>query len=481
MSNDRVVMRILKPKAGQHHLKIVLVACGACLLSQIGIGQQQPLTPDAINWKAGPAKVVVADAVRVNIPEGYKFVDKDGARAVLERMKNPVSKNLVGILAPSSAKWFMVLEYSDIGYVNDRDKDRLDTTAMLKSARRMIARQNQENLVGPMPGAASAVVEWELKPVYYSAEHKLEWAIRLGNPSEAVVNYTVRFFGRRGVLDATAVQKYKSDLDLTPLRKATQEMLFLEGQRYADYKPGDKLAGFSLAQLAANENAWDLASLSSGGHSGLLMGIIVTFLVLVGLVWGGVAIRKAWLQEVHRAQSSEKNSAMRNGDGELRAPSVSQTKPVSREAVTAHMAKANSHPQDVSIQKPVSEWKVRKPKRGGRKRQFNFDAYYSEMIMSLTSGSYGEPQPLVSLVNGKSKDTNGVATNSGTDHTASTINAEMLLKEASQLIEGQQKLIAGQKRFIDEQSRLIEEKHKLIDAETRILEKQAELFDERLF
>ena len=195
------------------------------LTNQLCRGDQLSLAsnPEPVDWVSGPAKASLSAFAEIEIPKGYRFTDANGARALLERMKNPVPKNLVGILARHSGSSWVILEFSEVGYVKAEDVDQLDAAGILKAMWSRIERQNEERArSGLMP---IALLDWELKPSYDPTEHALEWAVRAESQSGTVVNHTVLLLGRRGALNAIAVRPYHGSSDLTQLKQLMKGVL----------------------------------------------------------------------------------------------------------------------------------------------------------------------------------------------------------------------------------------------------------------
>lgn len=64
------------------------------------------------------------------------------------------------------------------------------------------------------------------------------------------MNYTVRILGRSGVMNAILVTTPETLLtDLQEFRTALNGYDFVAGQRYAEFKQGDKVAEYGLAAL----------------------------------------------------------------------------------------------------------------------------------------------------------------------------------------------------------------------------------------
>src|SRR5580700_6070062 len=109
----------------------LVILGSACFLGQVCQGRQdavQPAGAASPQWIAGPAKADLGGIAQLSIPEGYRFVGRDGAALV---MHTAVPKNVVGLLAPASSKWFGIIEYSEPGYIKDLDTAHVDTTAIL--------------------------------------------------------------------------------------------------------------------------------------------------------------------------------------------------------------------------------------------------------------------------------------------------------------------------------------------------------------
>ncbi len=509
------------PKVAVLRLTVLASVCVAYLFSQASNAQeqsafQQPSAANPVQWISGPRKVALGDTAEITIPEGYRFLDDKGGRSFLEGMRNSAPKNLIGILAPDSTKWFAVIEYSGTGYVKDTDASQLDASAMLKKVQKLIARQNAANSTNSSPAIASA--DWELKPVYNPAQNKLEWAIRAAN----VVNYSVRLLGRRGVLEVVAVQPYQTDFDLVPLRDIVNGIFFKDGERYSDYKLGDTLAKASMAQLAANENGPNAASASNNkaksSHNVLwIVGAGSAVLLLAG---AGLMVKK--LSKGSRSQDTGRQSTKAAQSITAAAPrqpvSTNQGQPSTLLAVPAASSTVQSAvPAGVSPApvakgqalvslRGVSERNGKTSKHNGRRRkkQYNFHLFYSDMIMNLTRwnymGGFGSyTSDYAHGLNGSalgesSDDSKGTANNghngngngngANGNHNSSATNtnaalpldaAKLLAIETSKLIENQQKLIEGQRKLIDEQNKLIQEKSKLIDFESTVLAKQSEM------
>jgi hypothetical protein len=107
---------------------------------------------------------------------------------------------------------------------------------------------------------------------------------------------------------------------------------------------------------------------------------------------------------------------------------------------------------------------------GKRRRLFNYQQYYSDLILQVsdracemeTPGTRNRNQPSAAPVKGESG-------------SAAEMAAHL------HIISEQRSLIEEQLRLIREQTRLIEEKTKLIQEKNKVLEQQSDLFGNQVF
>ena len=254
----------------------------ALLFSIVGTAQEPPSKqPEVkINWQDGPTIGQLGSIAQLKVPAGYRFTGKQGALQVMELTHNPASGNELGVVIPagSEVKWFMTFEFSDSGYVKDDDKDKLDADAILKSIQQGTEAANEERRKhGWKP---FHVTGWRTQPFYDPATNNLTWAIdgRGDDPaSEGSVNHSIRLLGRGGTMDVDLVvapEDYSASL--AQFNAVISGFSYIQGQRYADFRAGDKVAKYGLAALIA------------GGAGAVLLktGLLAKFwkLIVVGIV-----------------------------------------------------------------------------------------------------------------------------------------------------------------------------------------------------
>src|SRR5882724_9328800 len=133
------------------------------------------LQPREREWVSGPETTSLGTIADLQIPVGYRFTGTEGARSLLKQMNNPVPPGLIGILTPNSGDWLAILEFNEIGYVNDVSKTGMNSKVILKGIQ---DRSEAQNGFLNNDGLAAASISWESQPVYDEKDHSLEWAIR---------------------------------------------------------------------------------------------------------------------------------------------------------------------------------------------------------------------------------------------------------------------------------------------------------------
>lgn len=405
---------------------------------------------------------------------GYEFTGASGAREVLERMKNPAPKGLLGMMKPETGDWLIVFEFTDVGYVKGVEKEPLDAEAILKKFTAQVERQNLDRKKQDLPLIGEVV--WELKPQCDASDNTLEWAVQTQTGSQGIVNHTVRLLGRHGMLDAICVRPYRGFTDLAPLKQLVKGVSFKQGERYADYQPGDKLSTLAMADLIVNDDSSDSQTASAGATT-----IRSGPALWAGLGLGaclGIATLALLAGKFRRRRSSRRSTRSS-------APPA-QTLPVAMApppAFTPAVAAPAEQPPAPALSPVIAQTKAAPAHRpvnhrrhgSRRKRVFDYNRYFADLMSSVSShGTPVEAPP----VNGSTV---------SLDHPAASpapVNGKavqpMLFDANSELISHQTTFIEEQRRLMQEQSKLIEEKSKLIAEKNHLLKLQSELFENKL-
>ena len=207
----------------------------------------------AVKWTHGPATVSLGAQADLKLPEGYQFADGPTTQKLMESMGNHVSKQEVGLVAPSreGADWILVFEYQNTGFVKDDEKDKIDKGALLASIREGTEAGNERRKEMGVPGLH--VTGWFEEPHYDRKSHNLVWALAAEDDNKVpVVNYNMRVLGRQGVMSVTLVDAPQG---LSASKQEAETLMgefgYKAGKSYAEFRPGDKVAEYGLIALVA--------------------------------------------------------------------------------------------------------------------------------------------------------------------------------------------------------------------------------------
>jgi uncharacterized membrane-anchored protein len=231
----------------------------------------------ALAWQRGPTVAQIGSVATINVPEGLAFLDGPNTRRLLELTQNPPRDNRYTLATPDLT-WFAIFFFEDSGYIKDDEK--LDTDALLKALQEADTRSNTERKRLGIPGLHTA--GWHVPPHYDAASKRLEWGLQLrGDDGHITVNYTIRMLGRRGVMHAILVSDPEGlEKHMATFKGALTGYGFVQGERYAEFKSGDRIAEYGLAALVLG-GAAVVATKSGFGKA------IAKFVVLGVIALGG--------------------------------------------------------------------------------------------------------------------------------------------------------------------------------------------------
>lgn len=211
------------------------------------------MPPFLKEFKPGPATAKLGSWAEIPVPESYIYTGKRGAKMMLEALGNPADGSTNAILMPGdlSADWFLVFTFEDIGYVSDEDKDDLDADDMLASLQEGTEHGNELRRKRGWP--TIRIDGWVVPPHYDDASQNLEWGTLLVDESgNRSLNYKIDVLGRRGVMHIVLVANPEGyEPVLEQVRSLIKNFEYKDGQEYAAFEEGDKIAEYGLAALIA--------------------------------------------------------------------------------------------------------------------------------------------------------------------------------------------------------------------------------------
>jgi uncharacterized membrane-anchored protein len=130
-----------------------------------------------------------------------------------------------------------------------KDDDTIDPDDLLKTLKEGNLRGIEERKRLGLP--ILHLVGWFIPPHYDIQTKQLEWGTKLLDDSgKTTVNYSTRILGRSGVMRATLVSDPDNlENDTRAFRLALTGFEFVPGQRYSEFRSGDKVAEYGLAAL----------------------------------------------------------------------------------------------------------------------------------------------------------------------------------------------------------------------------------------
>lgn len=199
-------------------------------------------------WQYGtktPKTVQLCDVLNFTLPRGFAILHFQGTQQLNRLTENPQT-NECATIAASDMTWFAMLDYDRIGYVSDNGK--VDADKLMESIKEGLAVGNRARARSGW--APLEMVGWIQKPKYDVNVNQLVWSTRLVSDGHESVNYETRLLGREGVIEVILV--YAPEDEQRAIKEFTQllkGLSFVSGKRYRDFKPGDKRAKETLADL----------------------------------------------------------------------------------------------------------------------------------------------------------------------------------------------------------------------------------------
>jgi uncharacterized membrane-anchored protein len=216
---------------------------------------------EALPWQDAPAIGSIASVARITLTNDLRFLDAPSTSRFLVLNENPPRNNQY-TLAPRGGEWFAIFGFDPSGYV--RDDESLDPDQLLN----ILRQQNEAGIIERRRlGLPILRLEgWAVTPHYDLQTRRLEWGTRLiGDDGRTVVNYAIRLLGRSGVMSAILVSDPQNlNDDILQFRNALRGFDFIAGERYAEFRQGDRVAEYGLAALIVGGAA------AAAAKSGLL-------------------------------------------------------------------------------------------------------------------------------------------------------------------------------------------------------------------
>lgn len=225
----------------------IVIACLALVPIAVTHAQDDPY--EELNWEFGPTEGAIGNKAEIHVPDGYAFLGAEDTKKFMEVNENFASGKEY-VFAPDDLSWFAVFEFDPSGYVEDNET--LDADSLLDSATRGTEAGNIERR--KRGWGTMSIKGWRFQPRYDDQNNMLEWAILAQDDASQtdIINYNTRLLGRTGVMQVVLVADPETlGSSVVSLKQALSKYDFVAGERYAEFREGDRVAEYGLAALIA--------------------------------------------------------------------------------------------------------------------------------------------------------------------------------------------------------------------------------------
>lgn len=258
-------------------MRKILVALSLSLLTIFSANAANELSEAdkallALDWQTSPGTGDIGDKAKIKIPKDALFLGNQDTQKFLKLNGNPEAPNTYTIYNPTEG-WFAIFHFTAAGYVKDDEK--IDADALMKSMKERDKGDNEDRKKQGLPPLY--LDGWYIPPRYDSATKRLEWATKLHDEKNiSTINFSTRILGRGGYMSAVLVTDPKTlDRDIKSFNTTLTKFEYNPGERYSEFKEGDKIAAYGLGALVAGGAAAAVAS--KGGFKLLWVAILGAF------------------------------------------------------------------------------------------------------------------------------------------------------------------------------------------------------------
>jgi uncharacterized membrane-anchored protein len=235
---------------------VVVLVAARCAAAAEAVPIEET-TPDASPTnlvQPGPAAIPLADQASLALPDGYGFLPREPATALMESMGNRVDDRFLGLVLPASGEqWFVSVQFDPSGYIEDDDAKEWDADQLLEDLKAGAEATNDRRRELGFP--AIAVKGWAEPPAYDSTTHRLVWSAEAqaieAPEQDSTINYNTYLLGREGYVSMNLVTTASAvDVHKHSAKELLDALAFNEGKRYQDFDAStDKVAAYGLAAL----------------------------------------------------------------------------------------------------------------------------------------------------------------------------------------------------------------------------------------
>jgi uncharacterized membrane-anchored protein/Zn-dependent protease with chaperone function len=206
----------------------------------------------ALPWVKGPNQGAISGVATVKLADDEQFLGSAATDQFLQLLGFlPTQDSFT--LAKKDLSWASVFRFYRSGYVKDDEK--IDPDLLLKQLKENNQLENEER---KNQGLEQLYLDgWFVPPRYNRQTNQLEWGTRIRGESVSYgPNFTTRFLGRSGVMEALLISSPENvEHNVVQFRSTLKRFSFNPGEKYTDFREGDKVAESGLAALVVGKAA----------------------------------------------------------------------------------------------------------------------------------------------------------------------------------------------------------------------------------
>lgn len=190
--------------------------------------------------KHGPAIVDLADQGKLDVPRDMSFIPPKEGALLLQSWGEHVNSSFKGMVVASGTyeNWYVTIDFTEEGYVSDKEAQYWDTTGSLSSVTAATEAQNLERAA--LGIAPVKIIGWVKKPEYDISRKRYTSAKKLsggnGSSDPEFFNFSTHLFGREGFFYIETVWTGKGETAGAEKNRSVVDALqFNPGKRHSDY------------------------------------------------------------------------------------------------------------------------------------------------------------------------------------------------------------------------------------------------------
>jgi uncharacterized membrane-anchored protein len=243
-----------------------------------------------IEFQVGPCTGHLGTYAEVQVPEGLLFAPRKGTVEYLALTQNPSGDSEFGMVLDPEVGWFVIFSYDESGHVKDDDKDDLDADDLLDTLKQGNEYGNEERKKRGWD--TLELVGWHKPPFYDPKTNNLTWATIVRSEKSESINWSTKLLGRTGTMNVDlVVGPTEIDAAMPKFETLMSGYTYTDGNKYAEFKPGDKVAEYGLTALVAGGAG--VVALKTGLFA-KFWGVIVKFakFIIIGIAALFAALKK---------------------------------------------------------------------------------------------------------------------------------------------------------------------------------------------